>query len=70
MVMRRYPDGAAGKSFFMKEAPEPAAVVGTHLPDRSRRRQGGALPVIDDEASLLVGREPRVHRSQPVVRAV
>ena len=28
MVMRRYPDGAAGKSFFMKEAPSAAAARG------------------------------------------
>jgi bifunctional non-homologous end joining protein LigD len=52
MVMRRYPDGAAGASFFMKQAPSPR-------PDWVRvcpvDHDGKVVefPVVDDLASLL-----------------
>jgi bifunctional non-homologous end joining protein LigD len=53
MVMRRYPDGAAGKSFFMKEAPTPRPdwvriCAIDHGDDKVVR-----FPVIDDEPALL-----------------
>ena len=53
MVMRRYPNGAAGASFFMKEAPTPRpAWIRTCAIDHG----GGKVvnfPVIDDLPSLL-----------------
>ena len=53
MVMRRYPNGAAGASFFMKEAPTPRpAWIRTCAIDHG----GGKIvnfPVIDDLPSLL-----------------
>ncbi len=58
-TMRRYPDGAAGKAFFQKDAP-------SHMPDWiprfralvSTREKSGAkkwieFPVVDDELALL-----------------
>ncbi len=56
-TMRRYPDGAAGKAFFQKDAP-------SHMPEWVGRfrtevstRQGGRksveFPVVDDELALL-----------------
>jgi len=53
MVMRRYPNGAAGESFFMKEAPTPRpSWIRTCAIDHG----GGKIvnfPVIDDLPSLL-----------------
>jgi len=53
MVMRRYPNGAAGESFFMKEAPTPRpSWIRTCPIDHG----GGKIvnfPVIDDVPSLL-----------------
>jgi bifunctional non-homologous end joining protein LigD len=53
MVMRRYPDGAAGASFFMKEAPSPRpswirTCAISHDGDKVVN-----FPVIDDLPSLL-----------------
>ena len=57
-TMRRYPDGAAGKAFFQKDAPK-------HMPEWIPRfrtlvstRSGGArkeveFPLVDDELALL-----------------
>ena len=56
-TMRRYPDGAAGKAFFQKDAP-------SHMPDwiptfrtevstRQGSRRSVALPVVGDELALL-----------------
>ena len=56
--MRRYPDGAAGKAFFQKDAP-------SHMPEWIRRyraavstRSGGGtkqveFPLVNDEPALL-----------------
>src|SRR3954469_1126685 len=53
MVMRRYPDGAAGKSFFMKRAPKghPSWVETLAIEHGS----GNVIdfPVISDLASLI-----------------
>jgi bifunctional non-homologous end joining protein LigD len=53
MVMRRSPNGAAGKSFFMKRAPEPRPewIETCAIPHRS----GSVIdfPMVQDRASLL-----------------
>jgi bifunctional non-homologous end joining protein LigD len=53
MVMRRYPNGAAGKSFFMKEAPTPRpAWIRICSIDHGDKVVN--FPVIDDLPSLLL----------------
>jgi bifunctional non-homologous end joining protein LigD len=53
MVMRRYPDGAAGASFFMKEAPAPRpAWIRICAIDHGDGKVVN-FPVIDDRPSLL-----------------
>ena len=53
MVMRRYPNGAAGASFFMKEAPSPRpAWIRICAIDHGDGKVVN-FPVIDDRASLL-----------------
>ena len=53
MVMRRYPDGAAGKSFFMKQAPSPRPDWIRICPVDHGDGKVVEFPVIDDLASLL-----------------
>ena len=53
MVMRRYPDGAAGPSFFMKEAPTPRPPWIRICPVDHGDGKVVRFPVIDDEPSLL-----------------
>ena len=53
MVMRRYPDGAAGPSFFMKEAPVPRPSWIRICPIEHGEDKVVNFPVIDDEPSLL-----------------
>ena len=53
MVMRRYPDGAAGPSFFMKEAPTPRPPWIRICPVDHGDGKVVSFPVIDDEPSLL-----------------
>jgi bifunctional non-homologous end joining protein LigD len=53
MVMRRYPDGAAGKSFFMKEAPTPRPNWLRICPIDHGDGKVVHFPVIDDVPSLL-----------------
>ena len=53
MVMKRYPNGAAGPSFFMKRAPEPRP---EWIRTCSIEHASGsviAFPIVDDVASLL-----------------
>ena len=53
MVMRRYPNGAAGASFFMKEAPSPRPPwIRICAIDHGEGKVVN-FPVIDDRASLL-----------------
>ena len=53
MVMRRYPNGAAGASFFMKEAPSPRPPwIRICAIDHGDGKVVN-FPVIDDRASLL-----------------
>ena len=53
MVMRRYPNGAAGASFFMKEAPSPRpAWIRICAIDHDEGKVVN-FPVIDDRPSLL-----------------
>ena len=53
MVMRRYPNGAAGASFFMKEAPSPRPPwIRICAIDHGNGKVVN-FPVIDDRASLL-----------------
>ena len=70
MVMKRYPHGAAGEFFFMKRAPSPR-------PDwieicAIEHGSGNVIdfPMIQDRAALLWVDQSRLHRSQPVVRAL
>jgi len=53
MVMRRYPDGAAGASFFMKEAPTPRPAWIRICPIDHGGGKIVNFPVIDDLPSLL-----------------
>jgi bifunctional non-homologous end joining protein LigD len=53
MVMRRYPDGAAGKSFFMKRAPTPRPEWLALCPVRHRSGAVIDFPLVQDLASLL-----------------
>ena len=53
MVMRRYPNGAAGASFFMKEAPSPRPPWIRICPIDHGDGKVVNFPVIDDRASLL-----------------
>ena len=53
MVMRRYPNGAAGSQFFMKEAPTPRPVWVRTCPISHNDDKVVNFPVIDDLASLL-----------------
>jgi bifunctional non-homologous end joining protein LigD len=53
MVMRRYPDGANGKSFFMKEAPHPRPEWIRTCPIDHGDGKVVRFPVIDDVPSLL-----------------
>ena len=52
MVMRRYPNGAAGASFFMKEAPF-AVLHGSASARSITATAKSNFPVIDDRPSLL-----------------
>jgi len=53
MVMRRYPDGAAGKSFFMKQAPSPRPDWIRVCPIDHGDGKIVEFPVVDDLPSLL-----------------
>ena len=53
MVMRRYPNGAAGASFFMKEAPSPRPPWIRICPIDHGDGKVVNFPVIDDRPSLL-----------------
>jgi bifunctional non-homologous end joining protein LigD len=53
MVMKRYPNGAAGKFFFMKRAPEPRPAWLKICPIQHPAAGMVDFPVVDDLASLL-----------------
>src|SRR5574339_1213189 len=53
MVMRRYPNGAAGQQFFMKEAPTPRPPWIRICPIDHGKAKVVNFPVIDDRPSLL-----------------
>jgi bifunctional non-homologous end joining protein LigD len=53
MVLRRYPDGADGASFFMKEAPTPRPPWIRVCPIEHGDEKVVNFPVIDDAPSLL-----------------
>ncbi|HYG62583.1 MAG TPA: DNA ligase D [Thermoanaerobaculia bacterium] len=57
LVLDRYPDGIAGKSFFQKSAPEGARQLGDRLRTLPIRPEGSGRAIdyflCDDEASLL-----------------
>ena len=53
MVMRRYPNGAAGSQFFMKEAPSPRPAWIRICPVSHNGDKVVNFPVIDDLAALL-----------------
>jgi bifunctional non-homologous end joining protein LigD len=53
MVMKRYPDGAAGPFFFMKRTPEPRPPWLAVCPIAHRSGNVIDFPVVDDAAALL-----------------
>lgn len=53
MVMKRYPDGAAGKFFFMKRAPMPRPDWVRTCPIRHDETKTIDFPVVDDLPTLL-----------------
>ena len=70
MVMKRYPNGAAGDFFFMKRAPSPRPDLDRDVLDRARVGQRDRLPDHSGPSGIALGREPRLHRPEPVVRAM
>ncbi len=58
-TMRRYPDGAAGKAFFQKDAPKhmpdwiPTVAVEVSSRDAPRTRRTIRAPLVNDELALL-----------------
>ena len=70
MVMKRYPDGADGEFFFMKRAPTPRPEwIETCAIEHG---SGNVIdfPMIQDLAVAALGRQSRLHRPEPVVRAL
>ena len=70
MVMKRYPDGADGEPFFMKRAPSPRpdwieTCAIAHALRQRHRLSDGAGPGL-----AALGGQPRLHRPQPLVRAL
>jgi bifunctional non-homologous end joining protein LigD len=53
MVMKRYPDGAGGKFFFMKRAPSPRPDWIETCPIKHRAGRVIEFPMVQDLASLL-----------------
>lgn len=53
MVMKRYPNGASGEFFFMKNVPEPHPSWLTLCPIKHSQGNVVKFPVVDDLASLL-----------------
>ena len=71
MVMKRYPDGADGRVLLHEARADAAARRGSR-PARSSTRSGNVIdfPMIQDLAVAALGRQPRLHRPEPVVRAL
>jgi len=70
MVMKRYPNGARGKCFFMKRVPVPHP---DWLETCAIEHKSGSVidfPIVQDLASLLLVCKPGVYRSQPMVCAL
>ena len=59
-----------GKCFFMKRAPDAAAGLDRDLRDRARLGQRHRFPDGAGPRVAALGRQPRLHRPQPVVRAL
>ena len=70
MVMKRYPHGAAGEFFFMKRAPEPRPAWIRTCRDRPRIGQRHRLSGHRRPAVAALGDQSRLHRPEPVVRAL
>ncbi len=67
MVMKRYPNGAAGKCFFMKRAPTPRP---EWIETCSIAHASGNIidfPMVQDPSFPPVAHQPRMHRSESVV---
>ena len=70
MVMKRYPNGAAGEFFFMKRAPSPRP---EWIETCAIEHESGNVidfPMIQDLRVAALGGQPRLHRPEPVVRAL
>src|SRR4051812_50153486 len=65
MVMKRYPNGAAGECFFMKRAPEPRPAGISTCSITHGSGNVIAFPIVEDLASLLGVRELRGPSLQP-----
>jgi DNA primase len=70
MVMRRYPNGAAGSQFLHEGSADAASGLDPHLPHLTQRRQGREFSSDRRSGLAAVGDQSRVHRSEPVVRAL
>ena len=70
MVMKRYPHGAAGEFFFMKRAPSPRPPWIEICPIDHGSRQRHRLSDDPGSRRAAVGDQPRLHRPEPVVRAL
>ena len=70
MVMKRYPNGATGKCFFMKRVPEPHPAWIETCTHRAQVGKRDRLPDGAGPRLAALGRQPRLHRPQSVVRAL
>ena len=68
--MKRYPDGAAGPFFFMKRAPSPRPAVDRDVRHRARLRQRHRFSDHPGPRVAALGDQPRMHRPEPLVRAL
>ena len=68
MVMKRYPDGAAGAVLLHEARAVTPAGLDRDLRHRARLRQRDRLPDRAGSALAPLGGQPRLHRPEPVVR--
>ena len=70
MVMKRYPDGVEGAFFLHEARPGSAPGMGRDLPHRARVRQRDRFPRGPGSRVAALGRQPRLHRPEPLVCAL
>ena len=70
MVMKRYPNGASGEFFFMKRAPSPRPPWIELCSIEHQSENVIDFPMVQDLRVAPLGGQSRLHRPEPVVRAV